>query len=1354
LATFGKYEVVTELHSGESGAVFSARAVGGGREIKYAVKTFNPHALDLDETFYENQSFAERARVQQQVSEAGSPHWAPIHETGTSPAGTYYVTDFHPLSAASLVTGRVEVSPGVLYAIVKSVVGGLTELKSVAGRPHGNLKATNVLINSRGDVAVAGAVLSDPANANDAARVGEAGDLRALGELIHLLVLGRPFNARSTWPLAQAREWTRLGGRQGRLWRKLCNDLLAPDPSQRPESIEAVARRVRRLTPRRARPSRRLSLAVAAVVVLLAAGAAAVLGVRDAGARKEVCAAKGSWAGGLSAALSDPKRRALLNSDPDLRRVVQELDVADLGSFDCDRTGGRFTFNPNLRQFRRTQETLLAVRRAERGLSPIQWRQLARAAELQGRFEARGWAGPARHLAECIAGARPGSTDLAEGIERFLLALAAVDRDLPAVEEKWVLLQTRTRNLEGTRDPVMKAFASHLRTAAASSVSLTDAGFGSLDGVSDASERSERLLTVHGELDHGDYDESRFGTEVVQTINLKNVTAADIDRWLASVEGYRVRDDEIRQAVLELKQQQEENERLVLDSGIDKKQETLFQESAGNARIQIQLFGGRKFIQRDIDDGEFHKSMDAVRARVASLKGYIRMEDVELWLKKLGALGVASAELNAYWELKRDDVEQLAKRLAGQPQQLAELQAETRRLREVLLELDSAVPPVPREMSPEPPVSEILVKAAEVKREEVLGSLLKDRTALTLAQQSDGANKARESEAVKAAAASFEQWTADLVALGKDFPLRQAILTPDVRPDEKWVAAKPDFWNDRIVQSLVERDVERIGRLRALEGKPRDALAKAAESENREELALHAWRLLGAERVEPAWPTRPGELAAEAKIRRRLVELLVRFAQTPEGRRAAEELRGEAPRRWQRFARAAGADEAMLASAVALRGSFGVEAAHFSALPAEARFNLSLLEARRHLLDQTDEGLAAVVADLTRAARELQDKGVAAELAQRLARLDEREPFADEARGDEFRYKHPGTDVEIVFRRVKAEGKRPFFLGTGEVSFAQFAAVVDAASGWDDLRSVVWSPQPGEIGDPRRGPRTWEWVMRPAPRMYAPQWWLFPEDANDFPKEFRDPAVSKFNRTVLGAAAGGRPSEQHPVQYVTPEAAMYVAALVGCRLPTPGEWRAAYNGFEKGVPTAEWNLRDKTWAVQRDHVAGMRSEGGAQPAQLPDEGIYLPPVPKAQTGAAARAYPHADGTLFFRPAGESGGATFRHLVGNVAELVCEASEPFEQLADKQPQRLKAFAAESGRGLFVIGGSALSPPEVPLDAPLPVKPGAAFADVGFRLAFTAPSRNLAEKLEWVLAGQGFVQPGGASKTASAAGEKRE
>jgi formylglycine-generating enzyme required for sulfatase activity len=1352
VATFGKFEVVTELHSGERGSVFSARAAGGGREIKYAVKTFNPQSLDLDEQFWESQSFTERARVQQRVAEANGSHWAPLYEIGTSPAGTYYVTNFHPLSAASLVSGRVDVGAGVLYSIVRSVVAGLDELKSTAGRAHGNLKAANVLVDSRGDVAVAGAVLTDPASAPDAAKSGEAGDLYALGELIHLLVLGRPFRGGGDWPLGPAREWARLG-RQGRLWRRLCNDLLDPDPSSRPQGLEAVAKRLRRLVPRRARPSRRLSLAVAVAVVVIAAGAAALLGFRDAGARREVCAAKQKWAGTLTKALADPKRRGLLMSDPDLARVIHELDMADLASFDCDRAPGRFGFNPDLRKFRQTQDTLDAVRRAERGLSPIQWRQLARAAELQGRFEARGWTGPARHLAQCIAGARPGSGDLAAGIERFLVALKAIDDNLEGVEKQWVALQTQTRALEETRDPVMRAFAALLRASAASSVRLTDAGFGDLRGVADASGRAAELVTAHEKLGP-QYDEERFNSEIVSDISKKiargELQSVDIDHYLNAMAAYQVQGEAIRRAVEQLRQEAARNEKLVLDSGIDRKRvEELQAKLSSVYNFSIKSFAEEKFIERDIVDGTFESKRKRAAADVASIATYARMDDVQKWLEKLGgqALGVTSPALNQYWDEWRQGLAATAAQAAAHPAQVAVLQDETRRLHDVLMEIERQVAPPGKPLGDD----ELMAKAADTKREEVFASLLKNRLPAELARQADAVSKVKDAAPVVAARMDWEKWKHDLADFARDFPLRQRIVTPDVRPDEKWAKANPAFWNDRIIQLLVAPDLDRLKALRALADKPRDELVNVAQSQTREELALQAWRLLGT-RADPAWPTREGELKAEAAVRARLAEMLAGLQQNDEGAHAAKELADEGPRRWTRFAESAGTDESMLASALELRGAFGVTPERFASLTPETRFNLALLDARRHMGDTGDAALSAAVTELTNAARELKDRTVADDLARRLARVGEKEPFAGAALGDEFTLQPTGTDARLVFRRVKQQGRRPFFLSITEVSVGQFMTVVNAASAWDDLRTLVWSPQPGEIGDPRRGPRSWEWVMRPAPRMYPPQWWLFPEDANDFPKELRDPAAGRFNRTVLSDTAGGTPSDRHPVQYVTPESAMFVASLVGCRLPTPEEWRAAFDAYEKAVPPAQWNLRDETWRVQRDHVAALGDAGPRGP-QLPDDGIYLPPRPSGEpatvaTGAAAKSLAQRDGTLYFRPTDAAGGSAFRQLVGNVAEIVCDAPEAFGQLKERSPQTIKAFAADAGTGLFVIGGSALSPPELPTDRPLPLKPGAAYADVGFRLAFTAPSRNLAERLEWALAGQGFVKPVADSKTASA------
>jgi hypothetical protein len=303
--------------------------------VRYAVKVYNPTGLDMDELFWESQSFLERARLQQRTADAGNGHWAPVHEMGTSPAGAYYVTDFHPLSVAGLITGRADVGPGVLYTIVRSIVAGLNELKETGARSHGNLKPSNVLIISRGDVAVAGAALTDPAPAGIAAKSGEAGDLQALGELIYLLVTGRSFSETGSWPLPQSREWNRLGSKPGKLWRRLCNDLLDPDAEGRPSSLAAVARQLPRLAPRPPRRTRRAVLAAVSALLFIAVGAVSMLVVQDLAARREIYEAKNRWAGPLAVALADsPDRRQAIETDPDLRVVVQELASARLEQFD------------------------------------------------------------------------------------------------------------------------------------------------------------------------------------------------------------------------------------------------------------------------------------------------------------------------------------------------------------------------------------------------------------------------------------------------------------------------------------------------------------------------------------------------------------------------------------------------------------------------------------------------------------------------------------------------------------------------------------------------------------------------------------------------------------------------------------------------------------------------------------------------------------------------------------------------------------------------------------------------------------------------------------------------------------
>jgi len=190
--------------------------------------------------------------------------------------------------------------------------------------------------------------------------------------------------------------------------------------------------------------------------------------------------------------------------------------------------------------------------------------------------------------------------------------------------------------------------------------------------------------------------------------------------------------------------------------------------------------------------------------------------------------------------------------------------------------------------------------------------------------------------------------------------------------------------------------------------------------------------------------------------------------------------------------------------------------------------------------------------------------------------------------------------------------------------------------------------------------------------------------------------------------------------------------MCGCRLPTSREWLAAYEQFGKNVPPDQLNLRDVTWETERQYQAT-----GKPSSSLLDD-IFQDTTSPSQD---ARTRPINDGTLFFRPVDSSGGSVFHHLVGNVAEFLCEDSERFENLADaKSPQVISSFAGQSAGSLSVIGGSALSSPSIPVDRPQPLpRADRGFADVGFRLAISAPPRSLAEKVKWALRGQNYVWP---------------
>ena len=110
----------------------------------------------------------------------------------------------------------------------------------------------------------------------------------------------------------------------------------------------------------------------------------------------------------------------------------------------------------------------------------------------------------------------------------------------------------------------------------------------------------------------------------------------------------------------------------------------------------------------------------------------------------------------------------------------------------------------------------------------------------------------------------------------------------------------------------------------------------------------------------------------------------------------------------------------------------------------------------------------------------------------------------------------------------------------------------------------------------------------------------------------------------------------------------------------------------------------------------------------------------------------------------------QHLVGNVAELVCDAparvEEVFKSPSDLTAARLSDFVAQSAKEFRVVGGSALSPPEYwdgqarPFSRPLALDLAQAhggYSDVGLRLAFTAPRDAPAARVAAVLKKHGYL-----------------
>ena len=123
----------------------------------------------------------------------------------------------------------------------------------------------------------------------------------------------------------------------------------------------------------------------------------------------------------------------------------------------------------------------------------------------------------------------------------------------------------------------------------------------------------------------------------------------------------------------------------------------------------------------------------------------------------------------------------------------------------------------------------------------------------------------------------------------------------------------------------------------------------------------------------------------------------------------------------------------------------------------------------------------------------------------------------------------------------------------------------------------------------QNGPQLWGRVggsIRPTASWLRKQ----PQGFVDYPRQLLAPDMPPPNDKLNGrllAAAGHNPDPDMPMQYVPPEVAMFIAAQMGCRLPTYAEWKFAA-AKHPAAPGLLPNLRDATWKMQFEKCASVR----------------------------------------------------------------------------------------------------------------------------------------------------------------------
>jgi len=1027
----------------------------------------------------------------------------------------------------------------------------------------------------------------------------------------------------------------------------------------------------------------------------------------------------------------------------------------------------------------KTRQALAIVQDVEKQLSPQGWATLKRLKDLSVEYGDRGWLKPSSYLASVAGQVKP-SADLASKVDRVIAAAAKVE----ALEQSWDAVEKQAEQLEkaGAGHPLLAMFRRYALVE-----TRTEAGEGSESDLEDMAKRLRKVRACGRPLvgyvrpgwqDRLDMAMVREEPPVTVPSDANDLKGGQLfEGWLAAIQSEKYqrlgaaldpRDEAWKQAQQGTFAAISGTVRKLRDEHKDANAPALAGKLKG-LREEYRAICSLSWDRRNKE--KIEQEMLAFAAKATGLNEKANeillgnIGGVAAYIESLpSTISTTSPTINRYWQERLKDITKI--------KALAALRAGEKKLRADLSALEGELPTDLADKGGERNWIRELTGpdgALIARREQILGKALG-----SLAWEDNAIARGAEFEAKwKALRGEFDRWREEAAELLAAFSAIKAALDAGASLDEKpkgsdaTVGAIYARWRGRAIwkdprltgvfESVTKR-LDALADIARLTDRGR-LLREAGEAfGGRFEAARAAWRRLAA--LPRPWPADSREFGEEIRAHRSLAAAYALLKDADRKKQLQEELIAETRRRWEAYVEAR-KQPSEIEEAVESMKDYHLDPAGTGRLKPINQFRLSLYHFRRKVL-------GSPLADDAAAKREI--RGFLAAVSRLPGGVGSKEPVAGfvaemaritaaEDSGADLAKAGPGVSLAGVkatvaddgshvryawttgggerhwlrFARVEPKGRKASYLCTTELPVGLFIDAVTSMKKWPDVERLLCGGSESMKSEERFGPQTWRW-RRGAEGIERTELW------HPLPRGYE----GKEKLFYFDGAKIGKPGAKHPVQYVPPAAAVYFARMLGCRLPTPQEWARARAEQGGGGGAGPANLRDQTWKRQKDHVHGLVSGGqigGFVDGYYPDSGVFWPKDVKTRDERQeAKALPGDDGTLWFAAVDSDKAATFHHLVGNVAELVCEAAEEMEELKVRSAADAERFFQAKADRFRVIGGSALSPPAIRPETParLAAKEAAfGYSDVGFRLAFTAPAESLGVRLRRLLTARGYL-----------------